>query len=62
MKVGEQNLAEEIKNRNAAALEYAINNYGKLIYKIIYNTLNSYGDKESIQECVMTYLQLFGTI
>lgn len=52
MKVGEQNLAEEIKNRNAAALEYAIDNYGKLIYKIVYNILDSFGDKESIQECV----------
>ncbi|CUU48913.1 sigma-70 family RNA polymerase sigma factor [Clostridium beijerinckii] len=52
MKIGEQNLAEEIKNRNSAALEYAINNYGKLIYKIVYNILNSFGDKESIQECV----------
>lgn len=52
MKIGEENLAEEIKNRNVAALEYAIDNYGKLIYKIIYNILNSFGDKESVQECV----------
>ncbi|WP_026885598.1 sigma-70 family RNA polymerase sigma factor [Clostridium beijerinckii] len=52
MKVGEQNLAEEIKNRNSDALDYAIDNYGKLVYKIIYNILNSFGDKESIQECV----------
>lgn len=52
MKITENNLVTEIQASNTKALEYAINMYGKLIYKVVNNVLCSFSDKYAIQECV----------
>ncbi len=51
MKITDNNLIAQIKNKNPVALEYAIDLYGKLIYKVIYNVLNTLSDKSCLQEC-----------
>lgn len=52
LKITENNLTEEIGNGNPAALEYAIDTYGKLVYKVVNSVLNLSENKDSIQECV----------
>jgi RNA polymerase sigma-70 factor (ECF subfamily) len=52
LKITDNNLIIEMKNTNPAALEYAIDVYGKLVYTVIYNVLNTISDKSCIQECV----------
>jgi RNA polymerase sigma-70 factor (ECF subfamily) len=52
LKITDNNLVIEMKNKNPAALEYAIDAYGKLIYAVVYNILNILTDKGCIQECV----------
>lgn len=52
LKITENNLTEEIGNGNPAALEYAIDTYGKLVYKVVNSALNLSEDKDYIQECV----------
>jgi len=51
LKINDNNLIVQLKNKNSMALEYAIDTYGKLIYKVIYNVLNALADKSCIQEC-----------
>jgi RNA polymerase sigma-70 factor (ECF subfamily) len=52
LKISDSNLVIEIKNKNPAALEYAINKYVKLVYSVAYNILYKLADKSCIQECV----------
>lgn len=52
LKISHDNLVRELKNKNPDALEFTIDTYGKLLYTIAYNVLNSYVDKTVIHECV----------
>lgn len=51
MKITDNNLITELKNKNPVALEYAMDTYGKLVFAVIYNVLNTLADKSCIQEC-----------
>lgn len=51
MKINEENFLLEIKNRNSKALEYIIDTYSNLVFKVILNVLGS-ENKESAKECV----------
>ncbi|MDV3428575.1 MAG: sigma-70 family RNA polymerase sigma factor [Bacillota bacterium] len=52
MKINETNLPEQLKHKNAKALDYLVNTYSNLLYKAIYNVLNSYGEKGLVEECL----------
>lgn len=47
--VTSENFIQELKNRNPDALDYVLDTFGNLIYKICYMNLNS---KELSEECV----------
>ncbi|MDD3223888.1 MAG: sigma-70 family RNA polymerase sigma factor [Clostridium sp.] len=52
MKITELNLAEQLKKKNTKALDFLIDNYSNLIYKVIYNVLNNYSQNGAIEECL----------
>lgn len=52
MKITELNLAEQLKKKNTKALDFLIDNYSNLIYKVIYNVLNNYSPNGAIEECL----------
>lgn len=52
LKINETNLPEQLKHKNAKALDYLVNTYSNLLYKVIYNILNSYGEKGLVEECL----------
>lgn len=45
MKITETNLVKQLKKKNSKDLDFLVNNYSNLLYKVIYNVLNSYGEK-----------------
>lgn len=52
MKINEINLVEQLKHKNTNALDYLVDNYSNLLYKVIYNVLGSYGENGLIEECL----------
>ncbi len=52
MKITESSLVEQLKKKNTKALEFLIDNYSNLIYKVIYNVLNNYSQRGLIEECL----------
>ena len=52
LKIDETNFMAEIKNKNPDALEFAVNSYGNLVYKIVYGVLGRTFEMPSIEECV----------
>lgn len=50
MKIGEENFIHELINKNPKALEYIINTYGNLVYKIVYSILNR--NHHAAEECM----------
>lgn len=52
MKITESNLAKQLKRKNTNALDYLVDNYSNLLYKVIYNVLSSFNDKNAIEECL----------
>lgn len=52
MKITETNLVEQLKRKNTFALDYLVDTYSNLLYKVIYNVLINYGDKGLIEECL----------
>ncbi|WP_097025812.1 sigma-70 family RNA polymerase sigma factor [Clostridium peptidivorans] len=50
MKIGEENFIRELINKNPKALEYIINTYGNLVYKIVYSILNE--NHHETEECM----------
>lgn len=52
MKITEDNLAIQLQKKNIKALDFLVDTYSNLLYKVIYNVLISYGDKETIEECL----------
>lgn len=52
MKITESNLVEQLKKKNTKALDFLIDNYSNLIYKVIYYVLNNYSQNGMIEECL----------
>lgn len=52
MQINENNLPKQLKKKNTKALDFLVDNYSNLLYKVIYNILNSYGDKNLIEDCL----------
>lgn len=51
MKIDEKNFIQQIKNKNNKALEFVVDNYSNLVFKIIYDVLNSRFHSEYAEEC-----------
>lgn len=52
MDVNEENFVEHIKNKNQKGLDYIVNSYAKLVYKVVYSVIGSGFHVHSIDECV----------
>ncbi|USG66404.1 sigma-70 family RNA polymerase sigma factor [Brevibacillus ruminantium] len=52
MSISDENLTAELKKRNPAALEYAMNLYGKHVYALAHRIMGGMGKREDIEECV----------
>lgn len=52
MKITETNLVEHLKRKNTKALDYLVDTYSNLLYKVIYNVLGNYGDRGFVEECL----------
>ena len=52
LKIDETNFTREIKSKNPDALEFAVNCYGNLVFKIVYGVLNKSFEMQYIEECV----------
>jgi RNA polymerase sigma-70 factor (ECF subfamily) len=52
VKITESNLVEQLKKKNTKALDFLIDNYSNLIYKVIYYVLNNYSQNVMIEECL----------
>lgn len=48
LRIDEDNFIQQLKNRNVKALEYLVDNYSELIYKVVYSVLKN----TNIDECV----------
>lgn len=44
--------AWELKRRNPKAIEYVIDEYGNLLYKVIYSVLGNFKDEGYVEECI----------
>lgn len=51
MKINEDNFLYEVKNKNPQALEYIIDTYSSLVFKVILNMLGR-ENRESAKECI----------
>ncbi|MBY6930963.1 sigma-70 family RNA polymerase sigma factor [Clostridium botulinum] len=51
MTIDEDNFLSELKKRNTKALEYIINTYSNLVFKVVINVLG-YDNYESAKECL----------
>lgn len=52
MKIDESNFVKHIKKKNEKALEFAVDNYSNIVFKIVRTVLNSTADTENVEECV----------
>ncbi len=52
MVLNENNFVQQLINKNTKALDYMVDNYSNLIYKIAFNILGSFNDHQCIEECV----------
>ena len=52
MKINENNFIEQIKNKNERALEFVVDNYSNLVFKVVRTTLNSAFQVQHTEECV----------
>lgn len=52
LKIDATNFIGEIKNKNSEALEFAVNSYGNLVYKIVHSVLNKNFELSTLEECV----------
>lgn len=51
MKLDEKNYINEIKKKNTKALDFVVDNYSNLVFKVLHSTLNSSFDCQYIEEC-----------
>lgn len=52
MKINEDNFIQELKRKNEKALEYAVDAYGNIVYRVVCSVLNSLENSGPIDECV----------
>ncbi|WP_315122352.1 sigma-70 family RNA polymerase sigma factor [uncultured Clostridium sp.] len=52
MKTTERNLIQKIKRKNPQAMDFFVDEYGRLLYKVIYKVLSVFNDKGIIDECM----------
>ncbi|AAO36313.1 DNA-directed RNA polymerase sigma-70 factor [Clostridium tetani] len=52
MKIDEESFIKKLKEKNTKALEFALDNYGNLAYKVVYSVLGAGFERHSIEECV----------
>lgn len=52
MGINEDNFIEYIKSKKQKGLEYIVDRYSKLVYKVVYNVIGSGFHAHSIDECV----------
>jgi len=52
VKITDENLINHLQKKNVNALDYLVDIYSNLLYKIIYNVLSAYGEKGFIEECL----------
>lgn len=52
MEITEINLVEQLKKKNTKALDFLVDTYGNLLYKVIYSILNKYSRRGLIEECL----------
>ncbi len=52
LKVDENNFIDELKRKNCKAMDYVVDTYGNLLYKIIYSILYKNCDISSVEECM----------
>ncbi|AVP54319.1 DNA-directed RNA polymerase sigma-70 factor [Clostridium tetani] len=51
MNINEQNFIKEIRKRNTRALDYIVDNYSNLVFKIVGSVLNSSFYFQHVEEC-----------
>lgn len=51
LKVNKENFVQGIKDKDSKALEYVVDTYSNLVFKIIYNVLNSRFHSQYAEEC-----------
>lgn len=51
MNINENNFIEQIKKKNAKALEFVVDNYSNLVFKVVRTVLNSSFDAQPAEEC-----------
>lgn len=52
MRIDDSNFIDQIKKKNSKALEFIVNTYGNLVYKVAYSVLYRGNDISCIEECV----------
>ncbi|MEW9096701.1 MAG: sigma-70 family RNA polymerase sigma factor [Clostridiaceae bacterium] len=52
MKATKRNLIQKIKRKNPQAMDFFVDEYGRLLYKVIYKVLSLFNDKGIIDECM----------
>ncbi|MBU5486260.1 sigma-70 family RNA polymerase sigma factor [Clostridium sp. MSJ-11] len=52
MKTTKQNLIKKIKRKNPQAMDFLVDKYGRLLYKVIYKVLSVFNDEGIIDECM----------
>ncbi len=51
MQITEENVVEQLQQKNPLALEYLMNTYGKNVYALVSNILRDLGRQEDMEEC-----------
>ncbi|MFD3157651.1 sigma-70 family RNA polymerase sigma factor [Haloimpatiens sp. FM7330] len=52
MTIDETNFIKQIKKKNAKGLDFVVDNYSNLVFKIVYSVLNSNFHSQYVEECV----------
>jgi RNA polymerase sigma factor, sigma-70 family len=48
----DEDVIEELRRKNSVAMEFTIEKYSNLLYKVVYSVLGSYRDDNYIEECL----------
>lgn len=51
LKIDDKNFIKELKKKNQKAMDYIVNTYSNLIYKVVYSILYSNHGMNSVEEC-----------
>ncbi len=62
MKIDEDNFIRQLKYRNSKALDFIVDEYSNLVFKIIRTVLNSNFHSQYVEECANDVFGLYGVI